>query len=84
MQQDGQWEDVKYQSNGSYLLLSMEGTEGTFCIASTGGKLILEPVSYTHLDVYKRQAQYARFHFIIDVLLNGRRLFQTTRTGWCL
>ncbi len=42
MQQDGQWEDVKYQSNGSYLLLSMEGTEGTFCIASTGGKLILE------------------------------------------
>lgn len=35
--QDGQWQPVETVQNGQYLLLTMEGTRGTFCIQSRPG-----------------------------------------------
>ena len=36
--------------------LSATGITGFYLLGSTGEGVIMDPVSYTHLDVYKRQA----------------------------
>lgn len=38
---DGQWQTVETTSNGHYLLLTMTGTAGTFCVCSTQGNWLL-------------------------------------------
>lgn len=38
---DGQWQTVEAASNGHYLLLTMTGTAGTFCVRSTQGSGLL-------------------------------------------
>ncbi len=41
--QNGQWQQVEAVQNGQYLLLTMTGTQGTFCIQSTRSALWLIP-----------------------------------------
>lgn len=38
---DGQWQTVDATPNGRYLLLTMDGTGGTFCVRSTQGSTLL-------------------------------------------
>lgn len=38
---DGQWQTVEAAANGHYLLLTMTGTAGTFCVRSTQGGMLL-------------------------------------------
>ena len=40
---DGQWRQVESTLNGQYLMLTMEGTQGTFCIQPQGGVPWLVP-----------------------------------------
>ena len=37
--EDGQWRPVEAGQNGQYLLLTMEGTQGTFCVVSQASQL---------------------------------------------
>ena len=38
---DGQWKQVEAAANGQYLMLSMTGTAGTFCVQSAQGSVLL-------------------------------------------
>ena len=39
--ENGLWQEVQAEDNGNYLLFSMEGTTGVFCIVSTQGARLL-------------------------------------------
>lgn len=43
--QDGQWRETETVLNGQYLLLTMTGVQGTFCILPTGGVSQLVPAA---------------------------------------
>ena len=44
-QREGKWQQVEAVRNGQYLMLTMDGTEGTFCIRSAEGNTWLLPAA---------------------------------------